>query len=262
MYSSSCKLHAFLHLLCFQRCRSLSAFVFCLFSGRWPWLSSINFHNAWFARYIFRFVVASFKLQKSIHVWFSLVTVIISPVLCRGNFSFQGSIMFIFSGSRNLHISYRPLVHRIVSSLNAAGHPLAVGCAPGLDSFVRQAPHFNGQVFKATSKHASALVQRSALLVQTAAAAPGKVNALIAFPATHCPSSMLPSPSVGRCFCGKGSGTWATAALAAGLGIPVFVFGVEYSGLPESWAGWEESTQFGTTCFRCPPAPTQLNLFK
>ena len=28
-----------------------------------------------------------------------------------------------------------------------------------------------------------------------------------------------------QCFSGKGSGTWATSALAAGLGVPVVVFG-------------------------------------
>lgn len=94
-----------------------------------------------------------------------------------------------------------------------------VGCAAGVDSVVRSSWGGSLRVFRAAAGGgASALVARSVAFVRALAAARG---CLVVFPGQACPHGLRPSPRVGRCFRGFGSGSWASAALAAGLGCPV-----------------------------------------
>jgi len=141
-----------------------------------------------------------------------------------------------FSGSRSLPGSFAGQVSALVGSVVGSGRGVAVGCAAGLDSLVRSACP-SAQVFRASSPRPGALVARSVSLVK-AVAGSGSGSGLVVFPGCSCPSGLVPSAHSSRCFCGLGSGSWATAALAAGLGVPVVVFGVSASQLPASWGSW------------------------
>ena len=108
--------------------------------------------------------------------------------------------------------------------------PAVVGCARGVDAVVRQCLT-RAVVFSATSQRPAALARRSASCVQHIASGSGL---WCFFPASSCPPGLLPSSRSSACFCGSGSGTWASAAFAAGLGVPCLCWlpsGVE----PPSW---------------------------
>lgn len=148
-----------------------------------------------------------------------------------------------FTGSRRLSSAFAPLVGAVVASVVAGGHGVAVGCAAGADQLVRQAAP-GALVFSASSFAApglpprAALVARSAALVAAvAASAPGA--ALVGFVASPCPAGLMPSPRAGACFAGRGSGSWASLALAAGLGVPVVVF---CCGVPPVLPAWPGGT--------------------
>lgn len=136
-----------------------------------------------------------------------------------------------FSGSRALSPAFAPLARRVVASVVASGRGVAVGCAPGLDAVVRSACP-SAVVFSAASFGVgrSSFARRSVALVSAC-------SALVVFPASPCPSGLVPSASSSACFCGLGSGSWASAAFAAGLGLPVVVFPCGFSALP-AWGSW------------------------
>ncbi len=165
-----------------------------------------------------------------------------------------------FSGSRSLPISFSGQVAGLVSSVTASGRGVAVGCASGLDSFVRAACP-GARVFKASSWCPAALVSRSVLLVRTVATS-GPGCGLVVFPDCACPAGLSPAPASFRCFCGLGSGSWATAAFAVGLGVPVVVFGVSAS-LPAPWGAWSPAGEgVWASGFRLVPSlPVQQSLF-
>lgn len=141
---------------------------------------------------------------------------------------------------------------------------VVVGCATGVDAVVRLAcPH--AQVFAVASgqfgQGKSAFVHRSIACVQAVAAA-GRSGLWVSFPASACPAGLLPSPSNSRCFSGFRSGSWASLALALGLGVPCLVFSP--CGVP---AGWGLSpVPSCTSWFACDRVlsfsiPAQLSLF-
>lgn len=93
----------------------------------------------------------------------------------------------------------------------------------------------------------AALVARSVRMVQ-AVAAGGAGSCLVGFVSSPCPQAkrrgggqpLSPSSSSSRCFSGYGSGTWASLAFAAGLGLPVIVFCcgiIPGEALPRWWPG-------------------------
>ena len=142
-----------------------------------------------------------------------------------------------FSGGRRLSPAFRPLVSGVVARVLAAGRSVAVGCAAGADGFVRGAAPA-ARVFAASafgSGRASFARRSSALVAAVAAGGPG--SGLVVFPAAPCPPGLRPSSSVSACFCGLGSGSWASAALAAGLRVPLVVFPCGFSALP-LWGVW------------------------
>lgn len=132
-----------------------------------------------------------------------------------------------FCGFRRLPPAWGPLVSSVVSSVVAGGRQVAVGCAPGADALVRSAPAFpaGAVVFRASSfgRGRGAFAARSVALVR-AVAASGPGRGLVSFPGRACPASVIPSAASGSCFSGAGSGSWASCAFAAGLGVPVVVF--------------------------------------
>lgn len=175
--------------------------------------------------------------------------------------------MLGFSGSRRLSARHCVTARYCLAGAAAAGTwgSFVVGdCPSGLDAAISSSPIFQSnphEVFRAASRHPHALVRRSQSMVFAlqASSSPG----LIAFPDSPCPSPVVPSHIVSRCFCGAGSGTWATAAMAAGLRVPLWVGGLRQSHLPTLWGKWVPSPRF-PGCFllvpRCTPY-AQLPLF-
>ena len=93
---------------------------------------------------------------------------------------------------------------------------VGVGCASGVDSLVRSA-FPSASVFRVQPPLSrAAFAARSARLVGWVAASSGL---LVVFPVGAAPSRLSPSVS----FRGYGSGSWGSAAMALGLGIPVLV---------------------------------------
>lgn len=126
-----------------------------------------------------------------------------------------------FSGSRSA-----ALVPSVALSVFQAVPPSSrvfVGCARGLDSAARSVfPH--AVVYRASSFGVGrgSFAARSVALVRGLASCSAPV--FVSFPSGACPSALVPSSSPSRCFAGLGSGSWASLAFAAGLGVPCFVF--------------------------------------
>jgi hypothetical protein len=166
-----------------------------------------------------------------------------------------------FTGSRSLSINFKSLVAQIVSSF--ANQQIAAGCAQGADQFVRSAAP-GCTVFYASSyagPPAARLAQRSAALVRTVAASAHPL--IVGFVTGPCPTGLQPAPQPSLCFAGFGSGTWATLALAAGLGVPVIVYWCTNQpvSLPANWGNWQPCTSAGHTGYCLQPAAVQLSLF-
>jgi hypothetical protein len=149
-----------------------------------------------------------------------------------------------FSGSRSLSSSWAPLVGRVVRGALAAGRGVGVGCAAGADLLVRRAAGGRACVWRVSSgawgSGRGAFAARSVALVR-AVAASGAGAGFAGFVSSPCPAGLLPSASSSACFSGLGSGSWASLALAAGLGLPVVVFwcgGGWGALLPLSWGVW------------------------
>jgi hypothetical protein len=142
----------------------------------------------------------------------------------------------------------------VVAGVVASGLGVAVGCAAGADAFVRSAC-LSASVFYARSRSAAHLARRSVALVR-AVAASGPGAAMVGFPAGPCPVGVVPGP---RWVSGFGSGTWASLALAAGLGLPVVVF-CPAGALPASWGSWSPvaSGPFAGGWLLCPAQPRLL----
>lgn len=149
-----------------------------------------------------------------------------------------------FSGSRRLPPPFAPVVSGVVASVLAGGRSIAVGCAAGADAVVRSAAP-SAVVFSASAFGAgrAAFARRSVALVR-AVSAGGPGSGLVVFPAAPCPPGLVASARSSACFCGLGSGSWASAAFAAGLGLPVVVFPCGFSALPP-WGVWVPAASAG-----------------
>jgi hypothetical protein len=150
-----------------------------------------------------------------------------------------------FCGSRSLSSSWAPLVRRIVGGVLRSGRGVGVGCAAGADRLVRSAAGGRACVWSVASgawgSGRGAFAARSVALVR-AVAASGAGAGFVGFVSSPCPAGLLPSPSSSACFSGLGSGSWASLALAAGLGLPVVVFwcgpAAPAAVLPLAWGVW------------------------
>lgn len=126
-----------------------------------------------------------------------------------------------FSGHRS---SCPPFaVQQLVFGAVPASVSVAVGCARGLDSLVRSA-FPSASVFRAASfgSGSSAFARRSVALVSSLSSA--RFSVFVSFPAVACPAGLFPSSSSRACFCGLGSGSWASLAFAVGSGVPSFLW--------------------------------------
>lgn len=174
-----------------------------------------------------------------------------------------------FTGSRTLPASWSSQVSAVVASVQGSGRQVAVGCAAGADALVRVAAP-GALVFSvsggAFGSGRSAFARRSAALVQVVAGS-GPGAGFVGFVAGPCPVGLVPSPSSSACFQGFGSGSWASLALAAGLGLPVIVFWCSSAAvsLAPSWGSWLPAAQSGpfASGWRFVPnsGPVQQSLF-
>lgn len=140
-----------------------------------------------------------------------------------------------------------------------SGAAVMVGCARGIDQAARQ--FFpTAQVFWATDYGTGrgSFAVRSITCVKSVAAAGGL---WAAFPSNPCPVGLMPSSTSSKCFCGKGSGTWASLALAVGLGVTCLVFIPRTITVPTGWqlqstvpTGWELHPSIGGWFYIVPPA--------
>jgi hypothetical protein len=121
------------------------------------------------------------------------------------------------SGSRSV---VPPVLSSVLGLLGRAPFPVLVGCADGVDGAVRSGlPSERLRVFRAVGRGRGALAGRSLACVRAVAAAGGL---WLSFPSGPCPAGLLPS-AAGGSFCGSGSGSWASLAVAVGLGVPSLV---------------------------------------
>lgn len=173
-----------------------------------------------------------------------------------------------FCGSRGLPPQAEALAACLVRSVLASGRAVAVGDAAGADACVRRAAPgcrvFSVSSFPALPPHA-ALAARSAALV-SAVAASGPGAAFVGLVSSGpCPAGLRPSSSAAACFAGFGSGSWASLAFAAGLGLPVLVVPVGWAAasLPAAWGSWSPATAAGVwaSAWRLAPVAVQAGLF-
>ncbi len=117
---------------------------------------------------------------------------------------------------------------------------VVTGCASGVDACAR-ALCPSARVLR-VSAFGGIPAARSVAVVRAVAAGAGPGGALwLAFPAGPCPSgrvrgrALAPSRSASACFAGYGSGTWASLALAVGLGVPALAFLPPGVAAPAGW---------------------------
>jgi hypothetical protein len=168
-----------------------------------------------------------------------------------------------FAGSRALPAHWQPVIDQIVRSTLASGRLVAVGCAPGADAMVAAAAP-DALLYRADDYRvrglpsAAALAARSTAVVR-AALASGRGAGFVMFVYRPCPAGLVPAAEPSRCFRGLGSGSWASAALAAGLGLPVIVF--TSSELPPTWGRWAPAAAVGPWARGWRLGPAALPLF-
>ena len=127
-----------------------------------------------------------------------------------------------FSGSRHASSAAAASAAAFLPLVSGFSGSVGVGCARGVDSLVRSA-FPSAQVFSVSSFLVGGRVSRASFALRSSALVHWVVSAgglLVVFPSTACPAGVAPSAS----FRGCGSGSWGSAALAVGLGVPVLLF--------------------------------------
>ena len=141
----------------------------------------------------------------------------VCPVGSVSRFSVVG-----FSGSRALRGVCVPVLRGACGAVGS-GSVVAVGCAGGVDGFVRSFFGSRAVVFRVGSfgSGRGAFARRSVAVVEWVASRGG---CWVSFPVGACPVGLVPSSSSRSCFAGFRSGSWSSLAFAVGLGVPCFVF--------------------------------------
>jgi len=134
-----------------------------------------------------------------------------------------------------------------ISGRLPAGVQVFTGCAPGVDQLARSL--FPAAAVLEASRFGQSrgsFAARSIACVQAVRAAGG---VWLSFPGSYCPPGLAPTSKASQAFSGFGSGTWASLALAAGLGLPCLVFCPTGLSFPSSWgfqfAGQAPATRSG-----------------
>ena len=160
----------------------------------------------------------------------------------------------VFSGSRNCPVCVRAAMACFDGVLPV--HRVLVGDASGVDTLFADAFPSQTEVFYAASFGVgkSAFARRSVAVVRACSVERGL---FCSFPSGACPASIVaPAPVVSRCFCGGGSGSWASLAFAVGLGCACFVSCP--SALAPSWLVSRATSLGGGSWFVPAVAPVPL----
>ena len=144
------------------------------------------------------------------------------------------------SGSRSASPGCVRAVSWAVGQL-APGASVVTGCMSGIDGVARSlAP--SALVFQASrfGRGRGRFARRSIAVVRRVAGAggagAGPQSALwVSAPGRACPRGLVPSASSSACFAGFGSGSWASLALALGLGVPALVWLPSGVSAPAGW---------------------------
>jgi len=182
-------------------------------------LSSVPFSSAVFAETALAVVASCFWCLIFIRRFF-VSDLVVGSVPVSVLSLVRGASRVGFSGSR---VFSRPASFRVglLAGFLGGSVPVSVGCASGLDASVRFA-FPSARVFFASSfgSGVGSFVRRSVAFVSSLPAD----SVLVVFPAVACPALVSPSASSSACFCGGGSGSWASLAFAVGLGVRCLVW--------------------------------------
>ena len=116
----------------------------------------------------------------------------------------------------------------------APGASVVTGCMSGIDRVARSAAP-SALVFQASrfGRGRGRFARRSTAVVQHVSRS---ASALwVSAPGRACPQGLMPSPRSSACFAGFGSGSWASLALALGLGVRALVWLPVGITPPPSW---------------------------
>lgn len=165
------------------------------------------------------------------------------------------STLIGFSGSRVLcHRETISAVNQVIELIPSHAK-VHVGDAAGIDALVRNLIP-EATIFQAIPRYygdKSAFAGRSIKCVRSVLE-PGGL--WVAFPNKPCPNGLKPSTVTTECFRGTGSGTWASLAYAAGLGISCLVFLPAIA--PPDW----QFQDIGGGWYYLPAVWEQLTLFE
>lgn len=164
-----------------------------------------------------------------------------------------------FSGSRILPAGC-PVSIAVSAAVSAGCDSFVVGCADGVDLAVRE--YLSGfdsisvSVFSASDYGSgrSSFARRSVAAVKAVSAGGG---AWVCLAGSACPPGLVPSSSSSACFCGLGSGSWASLAFAVGCGVPSALWLPAGVFPPASWG----FSSCGGGWFIWRPSVVQLSLF-
>lgn len=169
-----------------------------------------------------------------------------------------------FSGSRVVGSSASLSCRSFLPVLAGFSGSVGVGCASGVDSFVRSA-FPSASVFSVSSFLVGGRVARSSFALRSSALVgwvASRGGLLVAFPLGACPVGVRVSSS----FSGCGSGSWGSVALAVGLGASVLVV-LPAGASASSFSSLASRFSFvgvapcGGSLWLSVPAPVQLSLF-
>lgn len=157
-----------------------------------------------------------------------------------------------FSGSRSLSGNRYSLCYNLARRCADIGYSVVTGCANGADAAVRSAVP-SATIFRASDfgSGKSSFARRSIAMIDSLPSG----SILVAFPDKSCPGKLSPNASASRCFCGSGSGTWATIAYAAGRGHEIYL----YYDTPPAWGKWTLANGIFVGSYRL--CPQNLSLF-
>ena len=117
----------------------------------------------------------------------------------------------------------------------ASGASVVTGCMSGIDRVARSL--VPGAVVLRASRFGRGrgrFARRSIAVVRRVAAA-GPTALWVSAPGRACPRGLAPSASSSACFAGFGSGSWASLALALGLGVRALVWLPSGVAPPSGW---------------------------
>lgn len=141
---------------------------------------------------------------------------------------FSDATIVGFSGSR----SPSPESVRVCGWASAhCATAAAVGDARGIDAVARQKLP-QAEVFRVENHNRSGFALRSIRCIERVSA---RAGLWCFFPAAACPAGLVPTSKSRLAFSGRGSGTWASAAYAAGVGCSLLCWVPAGVDVPHNW---------------------------